>query len=157
MEKTLLKSMEMMPLNTRVLQLATATLLLGGLFSCGKLPQSGFGIFSNPVPVTKIGDIQQNQQSDSTVYLQGKVGSPAPMLGSGAYELQDPTGKIWVLSSEMLPVEGDEVLIQGKVQYQSIPVAGKDLGEVYLQQLQQLERTPAKKGSPILPEGSYEQ
>ncbi|MEP0796826.1 hypothetical protein NDI44_20130 [Trichocoleus sp. DQ-A3] len=149
---------DMRSVKIRVLQFSTTTLLLGGLFGCGHVAQSGLGLFNNrSVPITSISDLQQSYEGNPTVYLEGKVASQAPFVGSGAYELRDATGKIWVFTSQSLPDRGDEVLIKGKVQYQSIPFAGKDLGEVFLQQQEQLERKPAKKGVPLLPEGSYEQ
>jgi len=45
-----------------------------------------------------------------------------------------------------LPQLGDEVLLKGEVRYKSITLkelAGKDLGEVYVEEMEQLKRTPA--------------
>lgn len=131
--------------------------LVGGLLSCNSMAQSGVSVLNSvSVPVTSIADIPQNQETNSTVYLKGKVAAQAPFMGSGAYELRDTTGKIWVLTTQTLPSRGDEVLIKGQVQYQSIPLAGKDIGEAYLQEQEQLERKPAPKGSTVLPEETYE-
>lgn len=115
-----------------------------GLVGCST---SGFlGIGGN---VTKIGNIQQNQNNgNSTVYLQGEVTTRAPFLGSGAYKLKDASGTIWVIANQTLPNVGDQVLIKGQLQFQSIPVAGQELGEVYVQQEQQLKRKEGKAQSP---------
>ena len=130
----------------RVLQLATLSILISGLLGCGKLSHSGVNIFqSSNVDVTNIGDIQKNRDAYSTVYLKGKVTSVALFVGSGAYELQDATGSIWVITTQTLPAKGDEVLIKSLVQYKSIPIGGKDLGEVYVQEQEQMERQSGQK------------
>ncbi|WP_309236487.1 hypothetical protein [Microcoleus sp. FACHB-672] len=114
-------------------QLGTLTLLLGGLISCGQLAKIGAN-----VNITNIRDLQQNRTAYSTVYLKGRVENQAPFLGTGAYEVRDATGSIWVITTKALPNKGDEVLIKGEVQYKSIPVGGQDLGEVYLTEVEKL-------------------
>ena len=128
------------PHKIRVLPLGTLSILIGGLLGCGQLSHSGVNVLQAiNVPVTNIRDIQTSRNANSTVYLKGKVVSLAPFLGSGAYELQDATGSIWVITKQ-IPAKGDEVLIRSQVQYESIPVGGKDLGEVYAQEQEQMER-----------------
>ena len=115
--------------------------LLGGLFSWVKLTDRGFNLPSPLglyVPLTKIGEIPHKRVAGSTVYLKGKVASLAPFLVSGAYELQDTTGSIWVVTNRTLPAIGEQVLIKGLVQYESIPVGDKNLGEFYIQEQVQL-------------------
>lgn len=140
----------------RVLQLSSLSLLIGGIYSCSSLAQIQVGDLR--VSVTNIAAIQPGGLS-STVYLKGRVESLAPFLGSGAYELQDATGKIWVIAPKTLPAKGDEVVIKGEVRQQSIPIDGQEAGEVYIQEQEQLERKPAPsttpENSPILPEGGY--
>lgn len=126
----------MISLKTRVFQLG-AILTIGGLTACQ--------LFNRHVPVTKIGDIQKNWQGYSEVYLQGTTGDRAPFVGSGAYELQDTTGKIWVVTSQPLPQPGERVLLKGQVQYKNISAGGKEVGEVYIQEREQLERQPVEK------------
>ncbi|MBW4577656.1 MAG: DNA-binding protein [Aphanothece sp. CMT-3BRIN-NPC111] len=121
-------------------------LLLGGLFSCGTLPNSGASVSpSRNVLITNICDIKRKQDANCAIYLKGKVSNQATFVGKGAYELQDSTGSIWVVTNRSLPAIGDQVLIAGKVLYQRIPIGGKDLGEVYIQEQAQLERTLAQK------------
>lgn len=127
----------------------------GGLVSCGNSGPLGIGgiKFNGAGNVTKISEIQQNKNSAATVYLQGQVATRAPFLGSGAYKLQDATGAVWVITSQILPDVGDEVLIKGQLQFQSIPVGGRDLGEVYIQEEQQLQRKAGQPGQPASPQG----
>jgi len=82
----------------------------------------------------------------ATVKLQGTVGSLVPLVHAQVYELQDATGQIWVLSSHhpLKPAlkPGQRLLIQGLVRYEPIEIAGQNLGEVYIEEQQQLEPTP---------------
>jgi len=59
------------------------------------------------------------QDFKATVYLQGKVSTCSP-VEQWAYQLQDSTGTIWVLTNQGLQLE-DKVLIKGNIHYQSIP------------------------------------
>jgi hypothetical protein len=114
---------------------------------------SGFNLGSIGVNPTKISDIPQNPQVDAIVYLQGQVINRAPLLGSGAYKLKDATGTIWVIANQSIPNVGDEVLIKGKLQFQSIPIGGQELGEVYVQEDQLLNRKAGKPEQPLKGEG----
>lgn len=118
-------------------------ILTSGLLSCGSLPMSQLNLGVN---VASIGDIQQKRQVDAEVYLRGKVENRAPFVGNAAYQLQDGTGSIWILTKQSLPQRGDEVLLKGQVRYKSITIknlAGRDLGEVYIEEMEQLKRTSA--------------
>ena len=120
-----------------------------GLVGCsnsGSLGIGGFNLGNIGVNTTKIGDIIQNPTVDATIYLQGQVTNRAPLLDTSAYQLKDATGTIRVFTSQSIPNVGDEVLIKGKLQFQSIPVGGQEVGEVYVQQEQLLNRKPGKLG-----------
>jgi len=119
-------------------------LLAGGLVSCSRFGLGGVKLGNWGTNVTKISDIQQNKDSNTTIYLQGQVAVRAPFLQAGAYKLQDATGAIWVLTNQTVPNVGDEVVIKGLLQFQAIPVKGQELGEVYVQEEQQLERKAGK-------------
>lgn len=128
----------------------------GGLSSCSHsagLSIGGFNI-GGAGNVTKIRDIQQNQNASRTVYLQGQVTTRAPFLGSGAYKVQDSTGTIWVFTNQTLPNVGDEVSIRGQLQFQSIAVSGQEIGEVYVQEQQMLQRRAGKPAPTVSPQGS---
>ncbi|MCW5314283.1 hypothetical protein GTQ43_10845 [Nostoc sp. KVJ3] len=111
-------------------------LLVVGLCSCGSLTSSGlngtnFKIGSNVTPIREIKPEQQNQ---ATVYIQGQVEKQAPLMKEWAYQINDSTGKIWVVTNQKNLVQGSEVVIKGKIRYRSIPLGGKELGEVYLEE-----------------------
>ena len=128
-----------------------------GLVGCSHSDLLGLGGFylgkmgGNP---TKISDIPQNTNVETIVYLQGQVTNRAPLLGSGAYQLKDATGTIWVFTNQTLPDIGDEVLIKGKLQFQSIPIGVQELGEVYVQQEQLLNRKADQSKQPRKDDGA---
>ncbi|HEY9835052.1 MAG TPA: hypothetical protein V6D26_31160 [Stenomitos sp.] len=133
-------------------------LVLGlGVVGCSHADVLGLGGFhlgnmgANP---TKIRDIPQNTNVETIVYLQGQVTNRAPLLGSGAYQLKDATGAIWVFTNQTLPNVGDEVLIKGKLQFQSIPIGVQEFGEVYVQQEQLLNRKAGQSKQPRKDDGS---
>ena len=55
----------------------------------------------------KISDLQK-QKTNFTVHLQGKTGALAPLAGLSAYELQDSTGKIWIVTKSASPAPGSK-------------------------------------------------
>ena len=81
----------------------------------------------------KISDLQK-QKTNFTVHLQGKIGAQAPLAGLSAYELQDATGKVWVVTKSAPSAPGTEVKVTGKVRYQRILLNGQDQGSVYIEQ-----------------------
>ncbi|PSB18025.1 hypothetical protein C7B65_16895 [Phormidesmis priestleyi ULC007] len=93
---------------------------------------------------TKISDLQK-QKTNFTVHLQGKVGAQAPLAGLSAYELQDATGKVWVVAKSAPLAPGTEVKVTGKVRYQSILLNGQDRGSVYIEQEGATEPVSANK------------
>lgn len=123
----------------KLLMVALGFFVIGGLTHYGVyLAQSG-GV--NP---TKISQVQEKTELDRVIYLQGKVTQKAPFLGTNAYQLQDDTGLIWILTKAPLPQLGEEISVKGIVRFQSIKIpqlSGKDVGEVYLEET---EKSPQK-------------
>ncbi len=104
-------------------------LLLGGLVGCGNFGKN-LPVGINVTPIDQI-----NQQQDNTsVYIQGKVEKLVPLVKQRAYQIKDSTGKIWVVSNQTNFKVGDRVVIKGTVRNKSIPLAGKDYGEVYIEE-----------------------
>lgn len=140
----------MIPSFVKVLSVGLVPFLMGGLIGCGDRVSSGLvsSDVSSSGPVSlapkaenliEIERLKQEQSNNFTVFLKGTVGKKAPFLGSAAYQLQDATGNIWVLTDKNLPSEGKELLVKGKVKYQSITVGEQDLGEFYLVELETIE------------------
>jgi hypothetical protein len=119
-----------MAIDYKIFGLALAGTLLGYL---------GFAL-ADPA-ITDINKVQPDNRG-SNIYLKGKVTAHAPLLGSGAYQLEDKTGKVWVLTNEKLPQTGTEIAIEGQVEYQDISIEQQNLGELYIVQVKQLDRAP---------------
>lgn len=122
---------------TQLVRLTTLAFVIG-LVSCSssavstlqpnELAELKFGMGT-----ASIGNLQRSQQG-STVSLQGKVISQAPLVGGSAFELQDATGSIWVMSKAAPPALGTEVTVQGTLHYQSLQLNGQEQGTVYVEQ-----------------------
>ena len=72
-----------------------------------------------------------------TVYLTGKVVHLAPFVDNAAYQIEDSTGRTWVVSDKK-PALGQRITIEGKIEYQSLPFAERELGDFYVVELEQL-------------------
>ena len=101
------------------------------------MPQPIAHLISKPTPIEQIHT--QAAPSDHPVHLRGRVQQKVPLLDGWIYQLQDNTGSIWVVTQAAAPEVGEEILIKGLVQYESIPVAGEDLGEHYIQEQAQIQ------------------
>ncbi|BAZ47420.1 hypothetical protein NIES4103_00210 [Nostoc sp. NIES-4103] len=110
--------------------------VIAGLCSCGSLnvlglKASNFSFGSN---VTPIREIKPQQNKQTTVYIQGKVEKRVPLIKRWAYQINDTTGKIWVVTNQSNLQQGAEVVFKGKVRYQSISLANQEFGEVYIEE-----------------------
>ncbi|OKH27385.1 hypothetical protein NIES1031_08785 [Chroogloeocystis siderophila 5.2 s.c.1] len=122
------------------------SLLLTGLLGCSSVPSAlnsinnvGFG-----VDISQIADIEPTRDQDKTIYVQGRVAALVPLVDWLAYQVEDTSGTIWVLTNQRNIQLEDRVLIEGKLRYHSIPVAEQDFGEAYVEEHRQIERIPAK-------------
>lgn len=121
---------------SKISALAIYSLLGFGLVSCGGLSpytMNKIDLIAG-VNVVNIRDLTYKQNKEATVYLRGKVIRQIPLVDWRVYQLQDATGSIWVLTKNTNLRPTEQVLIKGKVRHQSIPIAGKDFGEVYLEE-----------------------
>lgn len=106
-------------------------LLLGNLSGCGG--------------ITTIRSIQEHPKRgwwNSTVQLQGNVSDRAPLIDGLLYQLQDGTGRIWVLTTRTAQPIGVPLHIKGQVRYESIPLNGQDFGEPYIEEQELLKHEP---------------
>ncbi|MDJ0516695.1 MAG: hypothetical protein QNJ74_10730 [Trichodesmium sp. MO_231.B1] len=113
--------------------------LVTGLISCNQITQTAIKLNLN---VSRIDQIQTKGKVDNQVYLKGTVESRAPFIETGAYELTDDTGSIWIFTTAELPKIGTEITIKGKIRYQSIIVSelgNQDVGDFYIEELERIE------------------
>lgn len=123
-------------------------LCLGSLSGCGPLDEnvSGFRLWvadlpnpldrDRPRPLSRV---TQLGQSGKKVYVKGQVLQLSPLLNGIAYELQDPTGKIWIQTQRQDVTLGETIHVQGQLQHREADLGGLDFGEVYLEELRQVE------------------
>ncbi len=110
--------------NAKLLILALLFLGMLGITGCpATLPPLG-----SPATIDRIHADHQGQ----SVRLVGTVTQRAMFLQGGAYQLQDESGSIWVLTQQPVPEVGDRLSIQGEITYDAIAVQGQELGEVYI-------------------------
>lgn len=107
----------------RLRQISLGVTLLASLVSC-----------QTPLITIK----ESPKKVDQTVYLTGKVVHLAPFLGNGAYQIEDVTGKIWVVTTQTLPQLNQQINLKGRIKYQSLPLAKQELGDFYLIELERL-------------------
>lgn len=77
----------------------------------------------------KIGDLTSNpsRYANKEVTITGTVTSSFGLLGTGGFEVDDGTGKIWVLSENYgVPSKGAKVGITGRVA-EGVSVGGRSL------------------------------
>lgn len=120
----LISSLRFRPAMDKLKGIISWVILCISLVSCGK----------SWVTVAEISP----QKSERTIFLKGRVSQVAPLIDRGAYQLDDGTGKIWVVTSQTAPQLGEEINLRGKIKFQSLPFAEQELGELYLIELEQL-------------------
>ncbi|QOV21619.1 hypothetical protein [Anabaenopsis elenkinii] len=113
-----------------------ALLFLAGLCSCSSLSTSRLKTDNGSIGknITLIEQIKPATDMPNILYIRGKVERQVPLVNQWAYQIHDSTGKIWVITHQPHFQAGQEVLIRGKVNYKSIPLADQEFGEVYLEE-----------------------
>ncbi|MEM7553569.1 MAG: hypothetical protein AAF378_05630 [Cyanobacteria bacterium P01_A01_bin.84] len=102
------------------------------LIGCNNATMSGIkAIGANITPIEQLNPKQKNQ----SVYVQGKVEKVVPLLeGKLLYKINDSSDTIWVAANQNGFKVGQQVVIKGKIRYKDIPLAGKNFGDVYLEE-----------------------
>ena len=80
-----------------------------------------------------------SKKVDKTVYLTGEVVHLAPLVDRTAYQIKDSTGTAWIVTATQPPIQGQQINIKGKIQYQSLPLAEQELGNFYVVELERLD------------------
>lgn len=111
-------------------------MLLGLLFvvSCNSRATTEPGKPAVSIPITPVSALQSSPATNATIYVKGSVGAIVPLLEGTVYELQDATGKVWILTKQPPPKTGEEVTVQGRVRYKPITINGKEQGSIYIEQ-----------------------
>ncbi|MGB6298746.1 MAG: hypothetical protein WBF90_21550 [Rivularia sp. (in: cyanobacteria)] len=108
-------------------------LSLLAIASCSNV--SEYGMNAIGVNVTPINELKPQQTDDKDpVYVSGKVQRKVPLLERQIYQIEDSTGKVLVLTNQKGWKVGDKVVVKAIPQFESIPVSGAELGQVYLEE-----------------------
>ena len=100
----------------------------------GILLSSLIGCEPSPVAIAQITE----KKIGKNVYITGKVVHIAPLVDNFAYQVEDATGKIWVVTANKPPQFGQTIYIKSEIKYQSLPFAEGDFGGFYSLELEQL-------------------
>ena len=88
------------------------------------------------LPTTAIASLQNQAGQSTQVVVRGTVGSLVPIVEGTVYELQDETGKVWVLTRQAPPKQGDVVAVVGQVRSKPIAVPGHtQAASIYLEHM----------------------
>lgn len=93
------------------------------------LPLAALLIFVVACDTTRIGDINRDpaRYSSKDITIAGEVVNSFGLLGEGAFELDDGTGRIWVLSGGYgVPSQGARVSVTGRV-VSGVTIGGRSL------------------------------
>ncbi len=119
--------------NKLISPLGLAPILMSGLLSCSNVNEYRMNAIG--VNVTSISELKpQTGDRNAPVYVQGKVERKVPLLEKQMYQIEDSTGKIWVLTNQKGWKVGEKVVVKAIPQYESIPISGAELGEIYLEE-----------------------
>ncbi len=77
--------------------------------SCKPLARFGIG-------VTEIQKVEAAPADYQEVMIRGEVINQFSVLGRGAYEVQDDSGSLWILTQLGSPAMGDTVTVKGQAQ-----------------------------------------
>ncbi|ELS01303.1 hypothetical protein Xen7305DRAFT_00010060 [Xenococcus sp. PCC 7305] len=82
-----------------------------------------------------------NKKKRTTIYVTGKVIKVAPLLGKNAYQIQDDTGNIWVVTAVELPSVGQNIFIKCKIKSQNLSLISQETEELYLVEIERLDNS----------------
>lgn len=120
---------------TQVLAIILALATSSAISACGAITRSGMSaIGANVTPIRDLAPSTTPNQDNTMVYVQGKVAKHVPLVNKHAYQLDDSTGKIWVLTHQNGINAGSQIVIKGLLRYQNIAISGQELGELYLEE-----------------------
>ncbi len=67
-----------------------------------------------PVKISQI-LVDPSRYAEKEVEVEGTVVDSYSVIGRGAYQVQDDTGKLWIVSSKGVPRRGGRVSVKGRV------------------------------------------
>ncbi|MGK7897777.1 MAG: hypothetical protein AB4372_30210 [Xenococcus sp. (in: cyanobacteria)] len=115
------------------------------LVGCDFLASVNLWNNEKPIPINAISERSPSQRANKknhkSIYIKGKVIKLAPLLGNNAYQIQDDTGKIWVITTEQLPSVGQFIFIKCNIKFKNLSLGNQEIDELYLVELERLDNT----------------
>lgn len=74
----------------------------------------------------------EDSETSKLVKIDGKVTQIVPLVDSFAYQIEDKTGKIWVVTENQPPQMDQQIVVNGVLQYQKIDIGEQDFGDFYI-------------------------
>jgi hypothetical protein len=96
-----------------------------------RIAVAALALFTAACGPVKIGRITADPSRfrNQTVHVEGSVVTSVGLLGTGGYQLQDDTGKIYVISRSGVPSRGSRVTVTGRV-VPGAEVLGQPIGTI---------------------------
>lgn len=105
---------------------------------CGtspNLPVASSNVITMLQPGERVKARDVGSKRDQVVQVEGKIKAQAPLAGGQrAYEVQDDSGSVWIVTNRSIPPVGSSVTVSGTVRLQKIDLAGQDQSTVYIEQ-----------------------
>ncbi|BAU11768.1 hypothetical protein LEP3755_22710 [Leptolyngbya sp. NIES-3755] len=106
-----------------------------GCSASPNLPVASSNIITALQPGERVKIREVGSKRDRVVQVEGKIKGQAPLMGGQrAYEVQDDTGSVWIVTKQAIPATGSSVTVSGTVKLQKIDLAGQDQSTVYIEQ-----------------------
>lgn len=102
---------------------------LGGIAIALTLSSCNLQSHQNPLTIAQV----LEKRDGKRVFIAGEVIRTVPLVKNGAYQVQDPTEQLWVLTTQQLPKKGSKISILGKVVSQELPFSENQL---YIQEIE---------------------
>ncbi|MGG6267984.1 hypothetical protein ACQ4M3_15670 [Leptolyngbya sp. AN03gr2] len=106
-----------------------------GCSASPNLPVASTNVITALQPGERVKIRDVGSKRDRVVQVEGKIKGQAPLMGGQrAYEVQDDTGSVWIVTSRAIPATGSSVTVSGTVRLQKIDLAGQDQSTVFIEQ-----------------------
>ncbi|MBE9011326.1 hypothetical protein IQ250_14025 [Pseudanabaenaceae cyanobacterium LEGE 13415] len=106
-----------------------------GCSASPNLPASSGNLITALQPGERVKIRDVGSKRDRLVQVEGKIKAQAPLVGGQrAYEVQDDTGSVWIVTNRSIPPAGSSVTVSGTVRLQKIDLAGQDQSTVFIEQ-----------------------
>jgi hypothetical protein len=112
----------------RILTIGIIPLLLLILLGWNKV----INLDISSLDIVYVSQLKEDFRKFQKVKIDGQVIKIIPLVGSFAYQIQDNTGEIWVVTENEPPQINQKLVIDGTLQYQDVAIGAKNFGDFYI-------------------------